>query len=237
MGTPNGRKVGIMGKKKEKEEQPVENPNMKLWDQVCETDPSITKAVTQRGGFTAVCAQSQRKRATELWGSYGNMWGLRDLKWEYLLVDGKPVELILTAVFHYPDGAFEVASEIVYRAGGDCHKKLQTDVITKSLSMLGFNSDIFEGKFDDDKYVAEMYAKFQSPAKEMLDKDRKMTSEDKRRMNDLKDKLEILGDEAGLKVSKKKLVDRVISLGGYPVDDKEVDKMVNMLKNEDIYNG
>ena len=36
---------------------------------------------------------------------------------------------------------------------------LRTDARSKALSTLGFNSDIFEGKFDDNKYVAEMRAK------------------------------------------------------------------------------
>ena len=31
--------------------------NTELWDSVCETDPSITTNVNQRGGFTAIAAQ------------------------------------------------------------------------------------------------------------------------------------------------------------------------------------
>jgi hypothetical protein len=241
-----------MAKKEKKEEEikePTEkNHNMDLWYQVCETNPELTRVVTTRGKFTSICAQSQRKRATEIWGSYGINWGLKNLTWDYLRDENNKVVLLyLWADFHYPDPggfehSFEIASDIRCRTkdGGyveDCHKKLQTDLITKALSMLGFNSDVFEGKFDDDKYVAEMREKFKSPAKDMLDKDKQMNGEDKRRMQDLHAKLEILGEEAGKKVSKKKLLDRVIEQGGYPINDAEIDKLVKLLKNQDIYTG
>ena len=39
-------------------------------------------------------------------------------------------------------------------------KKLQTDALTKGLSFLGFNSDVFEGLFDDSRYVQGMATKF-----------------------------------------------------------------------------
>ena len=39
-------------------------------------------------------------------------------------------------------------------------KKVQTNALTKGLSTLGFNSDVFEGKFDDDKYIQQMKEEF-----------------------------------------------------------------------------
>ncbi len=127
--------------------------NMKLWNQVCETDPAITKKVDQRGGFTAICAQAQKKRATELWGPFGTVWGLRSLAYDYLIESGKVIEAWLCAEFFYPGGAFQISTDCAYRAGNDTRKKLRTDALTKALSDLGFNSDVFEGKFDDNKYV------------------------------------------------------------------------------------
>ena len=35
----------------------------------------------------------------------------------------------------------------------DCMKKATTDGLTKCLTYLGFNADVFLGKFDDNKYV------------------------------------------------------------------------------------
>jgi hypothetical protein len=133
---------------------------MKLWDSVCETDKAITKHVNQRGGFTAICAQAQLKRATQEWGSYGGKWGVKECN--YILIQGESgiAEIALDAVFYYPDGEFEISADASYKAGNDSRKKLLTDVTTKALSKLGFNSDVFEGKFDDNKYVDEMRKKF-----------------------------------------------------------------------------
>ena len=43
---------------------------------------------------------------------------------------------------------------------GDCFKKATTDGLTKCLSYLGFNADVFMGKFDDNKYVQQMASEF-----------------------------------------------------------------------------
>ena len=134
---------------------------MELWNQVCKTDPETTRRVTQRGGFTAICAQSQLKRATELWGPFGGEWGTRDDYWSYLGTDDQmPWEITYEATFYYPGGAFCISSDQKYKAGDDCRKKVQTDALTKGLSRLGFNSDVFEGRFDDNKYVEQMQQRF-----------------------------------------------------------------------------
>lgn len=135
--------------------------NMELWNQVCETDPAITTKVDLRGGFTAICAQAQRKRATELWGPYGINWGLSECHFCNIHnSEGKVVEIGLDARFVFPTGGtFPISSDIEYKPGNDTRKKLMTDCITKALSMLGFNSDVFEGKFDDNKYVEELKRK------------------------------------------------------------------------------
>lgn len=151
--------------------------NMKLWNQVCETDPRWTKLVTLGPRrFTAIDAQKQIKLATELWGPYGGKWGVKDLDWGY--VWGKegepPLSITLDAVFYYPleweqvsertgeqiqmgaTNSFQISSDMAWKVNGDCRKKLLTDLTTKALSKLGFNSDVFEGKFDDNQYVEEM---------------------------------------------------------------------------------
>jgi hypothetical protein len=44
-------------------------------------------------------------------------------------------------------------------------KKLETDTLTKAISKLGFNADIFMGKFDDTRYLAEITKEFaEAPA-------------------------------------------------------------------------
>lgn len=134
--------------------------NMDLWEAVERTDPAMTKRVNQRGGFTAICAQYQIKNATRLWGPFGKTWGLKDLRWTEIRTGNELVEVALDGVFWYPGGEFPISTDIAYRPGNDTRKKLRTDSITKSLSTLGFNSDVFEEKFDDNKYVAEARREF-----------------------------------------------------------------------------
>ena len=152
-----------MTKKKDDVKDDVVNTNMELWSKVCETNPAITKKVTTRGGFTAIDAQTQVKKATELWGSYGSTWGLKefDIKLFHNNI-GDIIGLYIKGLFYYPNGEFAIGADMPYKPNDDCAKKLQTECISKALSRLGFNSDVFEGKFDDNKYVAEMNNKYNS---------------------------------------------------------------------------
>ena len=51
--------------------------NMTLWNSVCKTNPKNTKPGNIGGKkITSVCAQSQRKKATEILGIYGIDWGI-----------------------------------------------------------------------------------------------------------------------------------------------------------------
>ena len=138
--------------------------NMKLWNSVCETDPAITKKVITKSGkpvFTAICAQAQLKKATELWGPYGSTWGVKEIMvYDRETGDGDAIEVTMGGTFYYPGGEFEISTDMAFKPGNDTNKKLLTDLTTKALSKLGFNSDVFEGKFDDNKYVDEMNEKF-----------------------------------------------------------------------------
>ncbi len=134
-------------------------PPMELWNEVCTTDPAHTKRINQRGGFTAIDAQYQIKRATEIWGPMGEAWGIRDCKYGYVSENHGGNQMIrecwFEGTFFYPDGTIEISTDMQWRAGDECRKKLRTNAITKALSQLGFNSDVFEGRFDDNAYVAE----------------------------------------------------------------------------------
>ncbi len=61
---------------KEKKVKEVKMENLHIWDKVCNTNPDNTKHVNARGGFTAIGAQTQVKRATELFGAIGMGWGI-----------------------------------------------------------------------------------------------------------------------------------------------------------------
>lgn len=152
----------------EKSSRATDGDNMWLWNQVCFTDPDTTKKVQvskKSRKFTSIDAQIQFKRATELWGPYGGLWGLVTCVFSEIKDgNGNTVELALDAMFYYPGehaaNNFSISTDIGFRPNGDSRKKLMTDATTKALSKLGFNSDVFEGLFDDNKYVAEMRRKF-----------------------------------------------------------------------------
>ena len=158
--------------------------NLELWDKVSVTDPDKTKNFKGKGGFqgTAVCAQSQRKKATEIFGVYGIDWGVTEEVFEIVELDKNDShykKLFYTAIlyftWHEKKGSFPIASEIdvfnysikykSWSMGNDLYKKVRTDALTKGLSELGFNADIFEGKFDDNKYVQELKQEQNKPIK------------------------------------------------------------------------
>ena len=133
--------------------------NMKLWEAVCKTDPKHTKKANVKGNnLTSIKPQYQIMMATEQFGSYGSTWGFRDIKITYDLLEKGLV--FFEAEFYYPTGSFPAINTIsVYRDNAQTKlddefaKKVETDSLTKCLSKLGFNADIFLGQFDDVRYV------------------------------------------------------------------------------------
>tara|TARA_Y100000034_G_C6852043_1_gene386629 strand:- start:207 stop:947 length:741 start_codon:yes stop_codon:yes gene_type:complete len=127
---------------------------LSLWAKVEKTDPAYTKAVSMRGGYTAIDPQYQLLSATAMWGPYGGEWALRDVEYEYIRNGaGEIVEIAVAAEFFFPGGQFPISADMAYRPGDDCRKKVMTSARSKALSMLGFNADVFMGKFDDNHYV------------------------------------------------------------------------------------
>lgn len=143
------------------------NKNLEFWNKVEKTKDrnNTTKKVEQRGGFTAIDAMAQSKIATSHFGSYGVGWGLKNIIIEYLdLITGaeKTQKIaVLKATFYTTIGEVETSNSIeVQSASGrfdsDFMKKLITNTLSKELSRLGFNADIFMGKFEDSEYLSEL---------------------------------------------------------------------------------
>jgi len=139
--------------------------NTKLWDSVEKTDPKFTKKVNQRGGFTAIGAQYQVRKATEAFGPFGIGWGVKEETFQRYEDTG----LVLyqgTLWYKYGEdnGEVPIHSSIKYHANSrvddDFAKKVATDAMTKGLSKLGFNADVFMGLFDDNKYVSTLKKEF-----------------------------------------------------------------------------
>lgn len=164
--------------------------NLKLWNSVEKTNPKYTKNAKVGGNaITSISPQFQIMNVTEQFGSYGSTWGFKDIQLDYSLVNTpfrrekkegvypnqKVVGLedavmglvVFKAIFFYPNGEFPIINSISLFTNNDMTKiddnfakKIETDALTKAISKLGFNADIFMGKFDDVRYVEEMKKEF-----------------------------------------------------------------------------
>lgn len=125
----------------------------KLWDAVCTTNPEHTKTVNVRGGFTAIDAMYQVQNATAQFGPAGVGWGF-DFELSY-----PPNDTIIAKVTLWHGKKDQTVTQCGQKAlknDEDAAKKAVTDGLTKCLSYLGFNADVFLGKFDDNKYIESM---------------------------------------------------------------------------------
>ena len=141
--------------------------NLDLWNKVKETDPKYTKPAKVGGmAITAIAPQYQIMLATEQFGTYGEAWGFKSIELDYNLIDRYDL-VVFKGVFFHPKGQFEIINSSKMfmdrnkqMIDADFAKKIETDALTKALSKLGFNADVFMGRFDDTKYVLEMKEKY-----------------------------------------------------------------------------
>jgi len=144
--------------------------NLELWNKVEKTNPKYTKKAKIGGHeITAIAPQYQIMQVTEQFGIYGEKWGFKDIKLSYDLVE-KCNLVVFKGTFFFPNGEFEIINSCklymdraLTMVDDNFAKKIETDALTKAISKLGFNADIFMGKFDDVRYVAEMNAEFNKP--------------------------------------------------------------------------
>jgi len=187
--------------------------NLNLWKKVSKTDPKNTKQVGFGRKFTAIDAMSQIQAATEQFGPFGLGWGVQD---ERFFINTIKDTFLLT---YQANLFFRIGEDIgivplhsslnmIGKKGVDdeSYKKIATDALTKGLSKLGFNADIFLGLFDDNRYVNEMKKEFkdekklkankkEDTAKVICEEPSMMPEEDKRKLalKNVKDGGKMLG--------------------------------------------
>lgn len=139
--------------------------NLRIWRPNFQTDPAHTKKVSLgKRHFTAIDAYWQILNATKFFGPVGIGWGWRIT--EIQTAGTVPLFVIVTLEFWYMDDGkkhqFSVAEcaelvsinrDEVTRSDSDAVKKATTGAVTKALSYIGFNADVFLGYFDSNKYV------------------------------------------------------------------------------------
>lgn len=186
---------------------------MALWNAVEKTNPAYTKKAKIGGmSITAVAPQYQIKNATEQFGPYGIKWGFKNIEFDFSLVESLKL-IVFKGTFFCPDGECVIGNSCKVFMDRDCKmvdadfaKKLETDALTKVLSKMGFNADIFMGRYDDTKYVNEMKEEF-AP--------KRMTTK-----------------EASSKINDTKTIDMLVKVwNSLPIDLKQ-DESVIKSKNE-----
>lgn len=143
--------------------------NMTLWREVFMTDPAAVKPITGK----SYRGSSPKpywivEQATRTFGPCGTGWGVEVLKEHY--INCGPDDVIHSAVvkvWYVRDGKRGEVEQVggtkvaykskdgKYIVDEDAAKKSVTDGMIKCLSLLGFAGDIFSGRWDDSKYVAE----------------------------------------------------------------------------------
>lgn len=141
--------------------------NMRIWDAQSKSKKSDLKEVSVGRKFVAINPQSQKRAATAQFGPKGQGWGVRNSHYTPIFDgSGKVVTMGYTGIFWWKDEdcvhEMDISSDITpfhYEKSGkaveDWAKKLMTDATTKAFGDLGFNSDVFEGKWDGLKYSGD----------------------------------------------------------------------------------
>lgn len=149
--------------------------NKDLWRRAFTTDPKAVKAITGK----SYQGNSPKpywliERATEEFGPVGIGWGVSVKSERFERVsDTDVLHVAVVSVWYALDGkrseTFDQmgGTRAVYKTAGgklivdeDAGKKSVTDGMVKCLSMIGFAGDIFSGRWDDSKYIAEAAAEW-----------------------------------------------------------------------------
>lgn len=144
--------------------------NLSLWHQVEKTPPAHVKAITGKAySGTSPKPYYLVQKATETFGPCGIGWGFEIVSER--VEDGAAGEKLHIArvrVWYEWQGKRGTVEHVGgtpfagTRASGkpfvdeDAPKKSVTDALVKALSMIGFAGDIFMGRYDDSRYVADL---------------------------------------------------------------------------------
>lgn len=145
-----------------------------LWTRVSVTDPAAVKPITGKDyGGNSPKPYWIVERLTDEFGPCGIGWGFTILSERFERFSDTDTLHIASVRFWYVlDGqrgeleqigqtkASYTTSKGVFKVDEDAPKKSVTDALVKCASYIGFAGDIFSGRWDDSKYVAEARAEW-----------------------------------------------------------------------------
>ena len=153
--------------------------NMDLWNSVSTTDPKHTKSYKGAGGFsgTAISTLAPIMCATEAFGPLGKGWSYKIMDERF--VEGGPIidkssgavlahemthmmRVRIDARYNESELHAEHIGTTPYITSNkygvvtdhEAPKKTLSDALKKTLTMWGFNADVFLGMYDNSDYVA-----------------------------------------------------------------------------------
>lgn len=149
--------------------------NLDLWNRFADIDPKFTKAITGKPyKGTSPNPQYVMRCLTEMFGPVGEGFG-----WVVLAEGFQPLgdEILHWCRIRFwhssPENGYESYGQtkaLMNTRNGqmsdeDAPKKSLTDAIVKAASHVGIASNIFLGRWDDQKYVAEVNADYRAAEK------------------------------------------------------------------------
>ena len=135
--------------------------NMDIWNNLAPSDPKYLKKISFGArSFTAIDPQYQVMKMTEQFGPVGEGWGWHSTTEVVSVSNGDSAVLAHVTVWHGSPantfGAFTGCRKFFDAAKGrmaeDAPKMAVTDGLTKALSHIGCDADVFLGKMDGNKY-------------------------------------------------------------------------------------
>ena len=138
--------------------------NLEIWNELADTDPKYIKPVSFGArSFTAIDPQYQIRKMTEQFGPIGAGWGWESTTEVVQMSNGDSAVLAHVTVWHterhYSFGAFTGCRKFFDSSKGriaeDAPKMAVTDGLTKALSHIGCDANIFLGKMDGNKYAQD----------------------------------------------------------------------------------
>jgi len=192
---------------------------LSFWESVQTTDPKYTKEVGFGRKFTSINAQYQLREMTRAFGRIGEGWGIRNEQYYTINIEG--LLCYQAQLWYDADGlecVFDISSSIAThnskgKLDDECFKKVATDALTKGLSKLGFNADVFLGLWDDNRYVQAL-------------RDAEIKQKPKLDAVRLNAMFKAIDDGMGAKVKSK--------LSAYEIDDKQMKQINSKLEEAGV---
>lgn len=152
--------------------------NLAIWERFADIDPRFTKPISGRDyGGTSPNPQYVIRCLTELFGPVGKGFGWSVLAEDFKELGGtylhwcrikfwwKDEEGVHGVEEYGQTKAAYVTSKGTMRVDEDAPKKSLTDAIVKGASHVGIAANIFLGRWDDQKYVAEVNQEYRREEK------------------------------------------------------------------------